>query len=464
MKGVFYRMKDAISSLIQKQRNYYYSGDTKSISFRKKQLSALKDAISNYEQDILEAVKKDLNKGEYEGFLTEIGFLYSELKDMIKNVDYWATPRKEKTPISHFGGKSFVYKDPYGVTLIIAPWNYPFQLAIAPLIGAIGAGNTAIIKPSELTPNTSVVIRDLIATTFPEKYIAVVEGDAETSKALLDENVDYIFFTGSTAVGKKVMEAASKHLTPVTLELGGKSPAIIMDDANLKLAAKRIVWGKFLNAGQTCVAPDYILIHEKKRRKFLKLLINYTKKWFGNEALTKKDYPKIVNEKHVERLINLIDEEKVFYGGGYAQEQRFIEPTIMMDVTMDDAVMGEEIFGPILPIVTFEHPFEIIDIVRQRPNPLALYLFTESKDHEQFIFSNLAFGGGCVNDTVMHLSTPYLPFGGVGASGMGSYHGKNSFDTFTHEKSILKQTTSFDLPIRYSQSKTSLKTLRKMWE
>ncbi|MGJ9384947.1 aldehyde dehydrogenase [Salipaludibacillus sp. CF4.18] len=457
-------MKDAISSLVQKQRNYFYSGETKSISFRKNQLTALKEAIRNYESDILEALKKDLNKGEYEGFLTEIGFLYSELKDMIKNVDYWATPKKEKTPISSFGGKSFVYKEPYGVTLIIAPWNYPFQLAIAPLIGAIGAGNTAIIKPSELTPNTSVIIRELIATTFPEKYIAVVEGDVETSKVLLDEDVDYIFFTGSTEVGKKVMEAASKHLTPVTLELGGKSPAIIMDDANLKLAAKRIVWGKFLNAGQTCVAPDYILIHEKKRRKFLKLLTYYTKKWFGNEALKKRDYPKIINEKHVERLINLIDEEKVFYGGGFAQEQRFIEPTIMMDVTMDDPVMAEEIFGPILPIVTFEHPFEIVDIVRKRPNPLALYLFTESKDHEQFILSNLSFGGGCVNDTVMHLSTPYLPFGGVGASGMGSYHGKNSFDTFTHEKSILKQTTSFDLPIRYSQTKTSLSTLRKMWE
>ncbi|WP_280770220.1 aldehyde dehydrogenase [Salipaludibacillus daqingensis] len=457
-------MKDAIHSLIHKQKQYYYSGETKEISFRKEQLTKLKEAIKHRESDILDALKKDLNKSEYEAYLTEIGFLLNEIKDMLKNIDYWATPRKEKTPFTHFGGKSYVYKEPYGVTLIVAPWNYPFQLAIAPLIGALGAGNTAIIKPSEFTPNTSMVIRDLIASTFPEKYVAVVEGDAEVSKALLEEKVDYIFFTGSTQVGQKVMEAASKHLTPVTLELGGKSPAIIMEDANLKIAAKRIVWGKFINAGQTCVAPDYILVHEKRRRKFLKLLLHYTKKWFGEEALKKRTFPTIVHEKHVDRLASMIDDEKVFYGGGYNRERRFVEPTIMIDVNMDDEVMAEEIFGPILPILFFKYDYEIIDIVRQRPNPLALYLFTENKENEKLILSNLSFGGGCVNDTIMHLATPYLPFGGVGESGMGAYHGKFSFDTFTHEKSVLKQTTSFDLPIRYSQSDTSLKTLRKMWE
>ncbi|WP_416148879.1 aldehyde dehydrogenase [Salipaludibacillus sp. HK11] len=457
-------MKDAIQSLINKQRQYFYSGETKSIEFRKEQLSKLKDAIKHHEKDILEAVRKDLNKGEYEAFLTEIGFLYNEIKDTLRNIDYWATPRKEKTPLTHFGGKSYVYKEPYGVTLIISPWNYPFQLAMGPLIGALSAGNTAIIKPSEFTPNTSGVIRDLIASTFPEKYVAVVEGDAEASKALLEEKVDYIFFTGSTQVGKKVMEAASKHLTPVTLELGGKSPAIIMDDANLKIAAKRIVWGKFINAGQTCVAPDYILVHEKRRRKFLKLLMHYTKKWFDEEARKKRVYPKIINEKHVDRLVSMIDEEKVFYGGGSDRENRFVEPTIMMDVNMNDKIMAEEIFGPILPIIFYKYDYEIVEIVRERPNPLALYLFTESKENEKMILSNLSFGGGCVNDTIMHLATPYLPFGGVGESGMGAYHGKASFDTFTHEKSILKQPTSFDLPIRYSQSQTSLKTLRKMWE
>jgi len=457
-------MKDAIQSLVHQQKQYFYSGETKNISYRREQLTKLKEAISHREQDILDALKKDLNKSEYEAYLTEIGFIYHEIKDMLKNIDYWATPRKEKTPITHFGGKSYVYKEPYGVTLIIAPWNYPFQLAIAPLIGALGAGNTAIIKPSEFTPNTSMVIRDLIASTFPEKYVAVVEGDAEVSKALLEEKVDYIFFTGSSQVGKKVMEAASKHLTPVTLELGGKSPAIIMEDANLKIAAKRIVWGKFLNAGQTCVAPDYILIHEKRRRKFLKLVMYYTKKWFGEEALKKRNYPNIIHENHVDRLVSMIDEEKVFYGGGFNRERRFVEPTIMMDVNMDDDVMAEEIFGPILPILFYKHDYEIIEMVRQRPNPLALYLFTENKENEKMILGNLSFGGGCVNDTIMHLATPYLPFGGVGESGMGAYHGKSSFDTFTHEKSVLKQTTSFDLPIRYSQSQTSLKTLRKMWE
>ncbi|SER84561.1 aldehyde dehydrogenase [Salipaludibacillus aurantiacus] len=457
-------MKDAIQSLVHKQKQFFYSGETKSLSFRKEQLTKLKEAIKKRERDILKAVKKDLNKGEHEAFLTEIGFLYSELKDMLKNMDYWAEPRKAKTPLSHVGGKSYIYKEPYGVTLIISPWNYPFQLCIAPLIGAIGSGNTAILKPSEFTPHTSSVIRDLVAATFPEEYIAVVEGDAEVSKALLDENVDYIFFTGSTEVGKKVMEAASKHLTPVTLELGGKSPAIVMEDANLKLAAKRIVWGKFINAGQTCVAPDYVLVPEKRRRKFLKQLVHYTKKWYDEEARSHKSYPQIINEQHVDRLVSLIDKEKVFYGGDYDRENRFVEPTIMMDVTMDDAVMAEEIFGPILPIMFYKHDYEIVDIVRQRPNPLALYLFTESKENEGMILGNLSFGGGCVNDTIMHLATPYLPFGGVGESGMGSYHGKNSFDTFTHEKSILKQTTAFDLPIRYSQSQASMKTLRKMWE
>ncbi|GEL08817.1 aldehyde dehydrogenase [Salisediminibacterium halotolerans] len=457
-------MIEAIKVLRDTQKQYFYSGETRGIAFRREQLEKLKKAIQEREPEILAALKKDLNKGEHEAYLTEIGYVYSEIKDLAKNVDYWAAPAKEKTPLTHTGSKSFVFKEPYGVTLIIAPWNYPFQLALAPLIGAIAAGNTAIVKPSELTPNTSGVIRDLIAATFPEKYIAVVEGDAETAKALLDEKMDYIFFTGSTAIGKKVMKAAAEHLTPVTLELGGKSPAIVTEDADLKLAAKRIVWGKFLNAGQTCVAPDYVLVSENRRRKFLKHLVQYTKKWFGSDARRDRAYPKIVNEKHVERIEKLIDPEKLFYGGTVEKESRFIEPTILLDVSMEDDVMGEEIFGPVLPIMFYENEHEVIDLVRMRPNPLALYLFTENKDSERFIIENLAFGGGCINDTIMHLATPYLPFGGIGESGMGAYHGKYSFDTFTHDKSILKQTTSFDLPIRYNPSSTSLKTLRKMWE
>ncbi|UCZ54038.1 aldehyde dehydrogenase [Bacillus shivajii] len=457
-------MNEAIHSLVQKQKQYFYSGETKSIAFRVKQLEKLKAAIKEREGDILNAVWRDLNKSEHEAFLTEIGFLYNEIKDMIKNVDHWAAPKKEKTPLSHAGSKSIVYKEPYGVTLIIAPWNYPFQLAIAPLIGAIGGGNTAIIKPSEMTPDTSSVIRELISSTFDEEYIAVVEGDAETSKELLEENVDYIFFTGSVQVGKKVMEAAAKHLTPVTLELGGKSPALIMKDANVKLAAKRIVWGKFINAGQTCVAPDYILVHEKHRRKLLKYLVHYIKKYYGENVTGNGKFPKIVSGKHVDRLANMLDEEKVYYGGRFDREERFMEPTVMIDVTYDDQVMAEEIFGPILPIITYANDYDVIDLVRKRPNPLALYVFTESKENEQLILEHLSFGGGCVNDTLMHLATPYMPFGGVGESGMGAYHGKHSFDTFTHEKSVLRQTTKFDLPLRYSKSKATLNTLRKMWE
>lgn len=457
-------MQDAIRDLKRKQKNYFYSGETKPLAFRHKQLEALKAGIKKREQEIIEALRKDLNKGEHEAYMTEIGFIHSEIKDTLKNLDYWASPVRERSPLTHFGGKSLIYKQPYGVVLIIAPWNYPFQLAIAPLVGAIAAGNTAIVKPSELTPHTSSVIRELIASTFPEQYIACVEGDAEVAKTLLDEQMDYIFFTGSTAIGKKVMEAASRNLTPVTLELGGKSPAIVTEDANLKIAAKRIIWGKMINAGQTCVAPDYVLVHEKRRRKFLKLLVHYLKKWYGPEERRNRVYPKIVNERHTERIAKLIDPAKVFYGGNVDVESRYVEPTILVDVDLDDAVMGEEIFGPVLPIIFYEHEYEVIETVRQRPNPLALYVFTENKESERFIMDNLSFGGGCVNDTIMHLATPYLPFGGVGESGMGQYHGKSSFDTFTHNKSVLKQPTAFDLPVRYNQSPGSLKAVKRIME
>lgn len=457
-------MYDAIHSLVQKQRTYFYTGETRGIKFRMRQLMKLKAAIKSKEEVIMEALHLDLNKSEKEAYLTEIGFLYNEFKDIEKNLDLWVAPRKEKTPLTHTGTKSYVYKDPYGVTLIVSPWNYPFQLAIAPLIGALAAGNTAIIKPSELTPYTSSVIRDIIAETFDEEYVAVVEGDGEVAQALMEEKLDYIFFTGSVAIGKKVMAAAAKNLTPLTLELGGKSPAIIMEDANLKLAAKRIVWGKFINAGQTCVAPDHVYVHEKHRRKILKHIVYYIKKFYGEDVRFNKDYPKIVSEKHVDRLAGLLDENKVYYGGEYDRVDRFMEPTVMVDVDEDDIVMGEEIFGPILPVLSFTSDYDLIDRIRKRPAPLALYLFSQSRDTQEYMMESLKFGGGCVNDTLMHLATPYLPFGGVGESGMGAYHGKYSFDTFTHEKSILKQTTVFDIPLRYSNSKASLKTLRKMWE
>ncbi|MFA9558612.1 aldehyde dehydrogenase [Evansella sp. AB-rgal1] len=458
-------MKEAIHDLVEKQRTFFYKGDTRDITYRQKQLVRLREAIKSREEVILSALKKDLNKSEQEAFITEIGFIYNEIKDVLKNVDYWAAPRRQKTPITHLGSKSYIYQEPYGVALIIAPWNYPFHLAIAPAIGAIAAGNTVIIKPSELTPHTSTVIRELITDTFQEEYVAVVEGDAEVAKELISDKVNYIFFTGSVQVGKKVMEAAAKNLTPVTLELGGKSPAIVMSDANLKLAAKRIVWGKFTNAGQTCIAPDYILVQEKVRRKLLKLLVHYIKKLHGEDVRFNRDYPKIVTEKHVDRLAALIDDEtKVYHGGEYDRVDRYFEPTILANVTEDDPIMGEEIFGPILPVLSFTNDYEAIEFVRRRPSPLALYLFTEDKGNEKYFFESLQFGGGCLNDTIMHIGTPYLPFGGIGESGMGAYHGKYSFDTFSHEKSIVRQTTKFDIPLRYSKSKRTLKTIRKIWE
>ncbi|WP_147804052.1 aldehyde dehydrogenase [Alkalicoccus halolimnae] len=457
-------MEEMVQALVKSQKDFFYAGHTRSISFRKKQLKLLRETVKKRESEVMDALKKDLNKGEFEAYLTEVGYFYSELKDIEKNMDYWASPQKQKTPLTHTGSTSYVYKDPYGVTLIISPWNFPFQIAMVPLIGAIAAGNTAIIKPSEFTPNTSMVIRDIIASTFPEEYIAVVEGDSEVSQALLAQKVDYIFFTGSKTTGRKVMEQAAKNLTPLTLELGGKNPVIITEDADLKLAAKRIVWGKFMNAGQNCVAPDYVLIQDSCRRKFLKLVIQYTKKYFGPEVRGKRSFPRIVSEEHVDRLAKMLDKNKISYGGGYDRDSRKMEPTIMMDVQMDDRVMEEEIFGPILPIVSYQYENEVLNIVRERPNPLALYLFTESKDTEDLIINNLSFGGGCVNDTIMHITTPYLPFGGVGASGHGAYHGKDSFDTFTHKKSILKQTTKFDLPVRYTPSQSTLKTLRRLWE
>ena len=457
-------MKDAIHSLIKKQRAYFYKGETREVAFREKQLKKLKEAIEKREKEIMDALKQDLNKSRNESFLTEIGFLYNELNDMLKNLPTWAAPIREKTPFSHTGSKSYIYKEPYGVALIISPWNYPFQLAIGPLIGALAAGNTAVIKPSELTPHTSSVIRELITETFDEEYVAVVEGDAVVAQTLLAGKFDYIFFTGSTQVGKKVMAQAAENLTPVTLELGGKSPAIVMGDANLKLAAKRIVWGKFINAGQTCVAPDYVLLQESKRRKFLKYVVYYIKKLYGDDARFNKQYPAIISEKHVDRLASLLTEEKIVYGGEYDRTIRFMEPTVMADVEEYDPIMSEEIFGPILPILTFKNDYEVIEIVRRRPSPLALYLFTEDKYLEDYILQNLQFGGGCVNDTLMHLATPHLPFGGIGESGMGAYHGRHSFNTFTHQKGILKQTTSFDIPLRYSKSESSLKAFKKMWK
>ncbi|WNF36185.1 aldehyde dehydrogenase [Bacillaceae bacterium IKA-2] len=442
--------------LIEKQRMFFRTGKTKEIVYRIKALEALRKAVRDHEVELVKALHQDLNKTEFDAYATEIGFVLHEIRFVLKNLKEWVKPQKVKTPMTHLGSTSMIYSEPYGVTLIIAPWNYPFQLAVAPLIGAIAAGNCAILKPSELTPNASAVLAKLIKATFPEEFITVEEGAVETSQALLREPLDYIFFTGSVPVGKVIMEAAAKNLTPVTLELGGKSPCIVDEQANLALAAKRIAWGKFINAGQTCVAPDYLYVHKKIKEPFLKLLTAAIAEMFSE----RENFTRIVSERHFQRLSNFLHSGTIFFGGEIDQEKLFIEPTVLTDVTWDDKVMEDEIFGPILPVLEFGNLSEVINKIQDTPNPLALYIFSDNEKVQKKIIDNLSFGGGCINDTIYHITSPYLPFGGVGSSGVGAYHGKGSFDTFSHQKSILKQTTKFDIPFRYPNVKGGLKKIK----
>lgn len=448
------------TSLFEKQYAFYLTGTTKMVEFRLESLENLRNAIKSNEKLLIDALKADLNKSEFEAYSTEIGFVLEELRFTIKNLRSWAKPKRVKTPITHFGSRSYIYSEPYGVTLIISPWNYPFQLAIAPLIGAIAAGNCAVIKPSELTPNTSKVLAKVIKDTFPAFYISVVEGGVETSQSLLAEEFDYIFFTGSVPVGKMIMEAAAKNLTPVTLELGGKSPCIVHHDANLKLAAKRIAWGKFTNAGQTCIAPDYLYVHKSIKDPFLAHLKVAVQELYGVEPLQNENFTRIVSERHFQRLTSFLDNGDLFMGGKVDHDKLLIEPTVLTNITWDDEIMQDEIFGPILPILEFEDLSEVIKEIRDYPKPLSLYIFSENKDVQQEVLNNVSFGGGCVNDTVYHFASPYLPFGGVGSSGMGAYHGKGNFDSFSHQKSVLKQTTLFDIPFRYPNVKDGLKKIK----
>ncbi|WP_370223704.1 aldehyde dehydrogenase [Cytobacillus sp.] len=448
------------ADLIQKQRNFFTQGKTKDVTFRMEALGKLRSVIKQHEQELMDALKADLNKSEFDAYLTEIGILLEEIRFTLKHLKKWAKPRKVKSSIAQLGSKSYIYPEPYGVALIIAPWNYPFQLAIAPLIGAIAAGNCAILKPSELTPQTSALLSKMISNHFPQEYISVVEGDAETSTALLNEKVDYIFFTGSVPVGKIIMEAASRHLTPITLELGGKSPCIVHEDANLKLAAKRIAWGKYINAGQTCVAPDYIYVQCSIKEEFLNELKQAIQELYGKHPIASGQFTRIVSERHFSRLTKFLTSGITVHGGGHDLHSLSIEPTVLDNITWADEVMQDEIFGPILPVLEYDNLSGMIAEVTARPKSLALYIFTESEGVQNQILSSISFGGGCINDTVYHLSSPYLPFGGVGESGIGAYHGKGSFDVFSHEKSILKQTTRFDLPFRYPTTKDALKKVK----
>ncbi|MGN4423974.1 aldehyde dehydrogenase [Bacillus cereus group sp. MYBK30-1] len=452
----------SISSIVNKQKEYFYKGHTRSVEIRKSNLQKLYDGIQRFEDEIFQALKVDLNKSIHESFTTEIGYVLKEISFQMQHISSWSKPRRVRTALTHFGSKGKIVPEPYGVTLIIAPWNYPFQLAIAPLVGALAAGNTVILKPSELTPNVSKVLVKMLEELFTEELVAVVEGGVEESTALLKEPFDYIFFTGSVGVGKVVMEAAAKNLTPLTLELGGKSPCIVHKDAKLDVTARRIVWGKFLNAGQTCVAPDYMYVHSSVKEQLIKALRHEIAEQYGKDALQNDSYVRIVSERHFERLCTFLQDGNPVIGGNYKKETLHIEPTVLTNVTWQDSVMEDEIFGPILPILEYDKIEDVIETIQQHPKPLALYVFSEDKGVQDKVTRNISYGGGCINDVVYHLATPYLPFGGVGSSGLGGYHGKESFRTFSHYKSILSQSTAFDMKIRYSSTKSALKFIRKL--
>ena len=450
-----------IEETVARQRQFFMEGKTLSLSYRRDALARLRQAILTHEADINAALRADLNKSPTESYMCEIGMTLSELSYMQKHMGRWAKDRRVATPLAQFHAKSFTVKQPYGVALIMSPWNYPFMLTLDPLIGAIAAGNCCVVKPSAYSPATSAIIRTLVGECFPPEYVTVVEGGRAENKALLDQEFDYIFFTGGVTVGKEVMEKAARHLTPVTLELGGKSPCIVDHTAKLDLAAKRLVFGKLLNCGQTCVAPDYLLIERSVKERFLESVRKWITVMYGENALTNDGYVKMINQKHFDRVCGLIDPEKVVIGGASDPATLKIQPTVMDNVTPEDAVMQEEIFGPVLPVLTFDTIEEAETFVRSRPHPLALYLFTENKAVKERFLRRVSFGGGCINDTIIHLATSRLSFGGVGNSGMGSYHGKKSFDTFSHEKSIVDKSTWLDLPMRYAPyTKTGEKLIR----
>ena len=434
-------------SLVEKQREYFQQGNTMSLEFRISMLRKLQDAVRSNEDLFNNAMKKDMNKCPSEVYMTEIGMVLEELSFHIRHLSKWVRDKRVPTPLAQFPAKSFVSPEPYGVTLIMAPWNYPIQLCLVPLIGAISAGCTAVVKPSAYAPATSHAIAWVLKTIYPEEYIAVVEGGRDQNTALLEEKYDYIFFTGSPAVGRLVMESAAKNLTPVTLELGGKSPVIVDKTADLMLAAKRIAFGKVLNAGQTCVAPDYLFVHRDVKDKFIIFYKLELAMFFPGDTV--QDMNTIINEKHYFRVTRLLDSGKIVEGGNTDRRRKFVEPTLLDEVKLDSPVMQEEIFGPILPMITYENIEECIDYIVKQPKPLALYLFTKNAEVEKQVLNKCSFGGGCINDTIIHLATSHMGFGGVGNSGMGSYHGKKSFDTFTHYRSIVKKANWLDIPIRY---------------
>ena len=438
-----------IDALREKQRKFFATGATLDVSFRIAALKKLYQALQENEQAIAEALHSDLGKSAQESFLCETGMTLSEISYLLKHIRGFARGKTVPTPMAQFAARSYRKPMPYGVCLIMSPWNYPVLLTLEPLADALAAGNTAIIKPSAYSPATSALLAELLGKVFPEEYVAVVTGGREENAYLLEQKFDYIFFTGSKSVGRLVQEKAARHLTPVTLELGGKSPCIVDKSANIALSARRIVFGKFLNCGQTCVAPDYILCHPAVKEQLIACLKAEIQRQYGNDPLHNPSYGKIISRKHFDRVAGLIDSSKAVCGGETDPDALKIAPTILDNITWEDKVMGEEIFGPVLPILTFASAEEVVETVNRRDTPLALYVFAEDKQFVQTITTRCAFGGGCVNDCIIHLATSAMGFGGMGESGMGSYHGKTGFDTFTHYKSIVDKKTWLDLPMRY---------------
>lgn len=447
---------------LQQSKQYFETGATKSFAFRKQQLQLLAASIKKYEAEIAAALFKDLGKSYTEAYASEIALVQMEISYFLKNLRQLMLPKKVDTNLMNLPASSTIYYDALGVVLIIAPWNYPFQLLFNPLVGAIAGGNCVVLKPSEFTPNTNAIARKIVQEIFAEEYIQIVEGDGAVVIPTMMNNFrfDHVFFTGSTAVGKAVYELAAKELVPVTLELGGKSPCVIEADANLQVAANRIVLGKFINAGQTCIAPDYLLIHQSIKEKFVEILQSTIARFYSNDAAASEDYSRLINEKRFDTLVNYLQEGTIVYGGKYTKSTLFIEPTILENVSLDAKVMTEEIFGPILPILTFSTQEEALKIIRKNPNPLAFYVFTSSTKTEEDWISKVAFGGGCVNNTIYHITNHHLHFGGVGYSGIGAYHGQSSFYTFTHAKPVLKTATWIDPALKYPPFKGKLKWLK----
>jgi aldehyde dehydrogenase (NAD+) len=432
------------------------------IGYRKEILTRLLNTIITHEDEIISALQDDFNKPAFEAVVTETSYVISDLKYTIKNISRWAKPKRVFPFVLNIPSSDYIYKEPYGKVLVIAPWNYPFQLALCPVISAVAAGNQVVLKPSELTPRTAEIIEKIIAKTFAVDHVEVIQGDVQVATNLLEQRWDYIFFTGSVAVGKIIAKAAAKNLTPVTLELGGKNPCIVDESANLKLAAKRIVWGKFINAGQTCIAPDYILVHKKSKSDFIQYLKDEITLAYGDNPEVSPDYARIINAKNWSRLVGMIEETKILFGGQYNSETNYISPTLIDESNLESLIMQEEIFGPLLPLLSYEDEAEINTIIAKYEKPLALYIFSERKSFCNTIIASHSFGGGCVNDTMVHFSNKQLPFGGVGHSGIGAYHGKLSFDIFSHHKGVVKKATWIDLPLRYAPYKDKLASIKKI--